>query len=226
MLYFLLKYFEFESICNCTNWVNMDGHNTESIFWGFIIHSFIENINKSLNRCKISNSPAFWILQFLLSNLFLLSFFLFENGFQFDCTGNNLLKCNWLLYSEKFFISIYISGPTSAPHQLRSFGPAVGFQLRDLDPFRRKMITNSNASANHSTNSNSNSNNNTSLDCQGQGYKPNAPQIQGKLQILTGVIDRKGVFINSLSGKPLERILNFLTHPLHTSIVKILTSIY
>lgn len=57
--------------------------------------------------------------------------------------------------------------------------------LRDLEPFRRKSLS----QLNNNNSSNQGSNSNVSLECSasGGGYKPNAPQIQGKYFMYVGL---------------------------------------
>lgn len=72
----------------------------------------------------------------------------------------------------------YFTAPSPGSHQLRTFSLNQRLletpYLRDLEPFRRKSLS----QLNNSSSSNQISNPNVAaIEC---GYKPNAPQIQGK----------------------------------------------
>lgn len=97
--------------------------------------------------------------------------------------------------------------------------------LRDLETFRRKapplaaiQAPNTNAAAVHST-----TNGLMSSDC--QGYKPNAPQIQGKLSILCEMLPSFSLSFSQFSAgfAHFHRIFSLassVAHSKHTNYVK------
>ena len=90
----------------------------------------------------------------------------------------------WILgINERIFN--FITGPTNiGHHQFRTINinqrPLLEPPyLRDLESFRRKTALSQISSNNNTNNISSNTNSNASME-QCQGYKPNAPQIQGE----------------------------------------------
>lgn len=86
---------------------------------------------------------------------------------------------------NNIFYFICIAGPTNiGHHQFRTINinqrPLLEPPyLRDLESFRRKTALSQISSNNNTNNISSNTNSNASIE-QCQGYKPNAPQIQGE----------------------------------------------
>lgn len=88
----------------------------------------------------------------------------------------------------------YISGPTNiGHHQFRTINmnqrPLLETPyLRDIEQLRRKTALSQISSNNNTNNISSNTNSNASIE-QCQGYKLNAPQIQGELYFAPGILD-------------------------------------
>lgn len=105
-----------------------------------------------------------------------------------------------MLYLIIYFCLVRIAQPTGT-HQLRTFSLNQRLMdtqpyLRDLEPFRRKSLSQLNN--NSSSNQGSNTNVSASLECSASsgGYKPNAPQIQGKYFMCVAVKHReKEIFV-------------------------------